>query len=124
MNNLHKDTIEHQTAALFGLKKETMGKTKVRKEFLPLVAELPHGSKTVEITDRDKPVAVLISYTHWSAIISKLTLLMNPTVTIPTIDLIGSVLFIGNPDTAHKKSTNRFKKAIKKSGRKLQDDWQ
>ncbi len=98
-------------ALLLGLKQKTIGKTEARQRLLPLINELDQSNKAVEITDHDKPVAVLIGYHHWSAVISKLSASAKLISVKPKIELMGSVKIIGDLEAAGKRMTKEFEKA-------------
>ena len=116
-NKPYQDSVEQQIGLLLGLKQQTVGKTQARQAFLPLIGELDNLAKTVKITDREEPVAVLISYNHWSAIISKLAMFMKPASSKPKIELMGSVKMIGDLESASKRISKEFEKSIIKSGK-------
>jgi len=116
------DKIEREIDSMLGLKQETIGKTQARQTFLPLIDELDQTAKAVKITDHEEPVAVLIGYSHWSAVISKLSAFMKPISTAPTIELMGSVKIVGDLEVSSKRIAKEFKKAIHKSGRKLRKE--
>src|ERR1700722_18132352 len=117
-NNLRKNYIHEQASALLGLGTETIGKTQARQKFLPLVSDLKVHPRTVEITDKDNPVAVLLSYNHYVSLISQLTkLTKTPKKNKP--NLIGSVIVVGDLDAASKRVGEQFKQAVKRSATSL-----
>jgi hypothetical protein len=118
----YQDKIEQQVNSLLGLKQETIGKTQVRQSFLPLIDELDQTAKAVKITDHEEPVAILIGYEHWSAVISKLSGFIKPISPKPKIELMGSVKIIGDLQAGSKKIAKEFRKAINKSGKKLREE--
>ena len=122
MKNGQKNIVEQQAMALFNIKQETVGKTEARQSFLPLVDELSHSAKAIEITDHQMPVAVLVGYSQWSAIISKLAMLMKPAKTTTKVNLIGSVKIVGDLEVASKRAAEQFRKSINKSGRILRGE--
>ncbi len=109
-----KEDIEKQAATLMGFTQLSVGKTQARKEFFPLVDSLTTSASAVEITDHDKPVAVLLSYQHYIALTSKLCMLAKtPTQPSPP-NLIGSIkLKTSNLEAASDKIAKQFKRSIK-----------
>lgn len=102
-----KNHIHEQATALFGLKTESIGKTEARQNFLPLVADLQKRPRTIEITDRQAPIAMLITYDHYATLISQLAKLSKK-VPKKKIDLMGSVTYIGDLDKAGKEIAEEF----------------
>lgn len=123
-NKFYQDKIERQVNSLLGLKQETIGKTQVRQGFLPLIDELDQAAKAVKITDHEEPVAMLIGYEHWSAVVSKLSTFIKPISTKPQIELMGSVKIIGDLEAGSKRIAKEFRRAINKSGKKLREELQ
>lgn len=121
-NRFYQDALEEQIGSLLGLKQETIGKTQARQALLPLIDQLESAAKAVKITDHEEPVAVLIGYGHWSAIISKLSGFMKPVSKKPKIELMGSVKIIGDLDAGSKCIAKEFKKAISISAKKLKEE--
>ncbi len=93
-----------------GLKSETMGKTQARQDFLPLVASLETNKRLIEITDQARPVAVLLSYEHWTMLISKLASLSD--IDSRRLDLKGSIQIVGNLDSASKEAGEMLMRAV------------
>jgi hypothetical protein len=120
-NKFSRGRVEEQMNSLLGLKQETIGKTQARQAFLPLIDELDEKAKAVRITDHEEPVAMLIGYNHWSAIVSKLTGFMKPTSDKGRIELMGSVKIIGNLEAGSRSIGKKFEKAINKSSKKLKE---
>jgi prevent-host-death family protein len=104
---------------MLGLTCSTIGKTQARQQFLPLVEELHKTSSAIEITDHEKPVAILLSYSHWVALMSKLAMLAKPEKTVKPPNLVGSVEIVGDLDAASKKAAAKFSASLKKTTEKL-----
>ena len=120
MSTTQKNMIEQKMLALIGLQPETIGKTEARKKFFPLVDELSHSIKALAITDRQEPLAVMVGYNQWLAIITKLDTLLKPAKKVPQkINMVGSVKIIGDLDAGSKRIAERFKQAVDKSAKKL-----
>jgi PHD/YefM family antitoxin component YafN of YafNO toxin-antitoxin module len=109
-----KNSVETNAHVLLGLEQESMTKTRARQQFLPLVNELTKCSKAVRITDHDEPAAVLVGYNHWSALISKLSMLSKPFAK-PKKSLMGSVKILGDLEQGSKEAAALFEEAINKS---------
>ena len=122
MRNGQKNMIEQQAMALFNIQQESLGKTEARQSFLPLVDELSHSAKAIEITDHQMPVAVLVGYSQWSAIISKLAVLMKPAKATTRVNLIGSVKIIGDLEAGSKRAAEQFRKSINRSSKILRGE--
>lgn len=114
MSSADKEIVEKNAEVLLGLNKQSISKTKAREQFLPLVNELTRFTKAVQITDHDQPVAVLVSYNHWSALISKLSMLSKPQ-SQPRSNLMGSVKIIGDLEQGSKEAADQFENAVRKS---------
>lgn len=56
---------DNSISLLLGLDYDVLGKSEARQKFFPLVNRLKEESRTVEVTDRDEGVAVLISKFHY-----------------------------------------------------------
>ncbi|HEY9778352.1 MAG TPA: hypothetical protein V6C81_31610 [Planktothrix sp.] len=110
--------IEKQAAAILGVTPKSIGKTQARQNFLPLVDGLGKSASAIEITDHEKPVAMLLSYTHWLALISKLAMLSKGEHH-DRPNLIGSIQIVGDLEPASKKAAERFTRSIKETGEKL-----
>ncbi|CAN5458454.1 hypothetical protein BH11CYA1_BH11CYA1_00360 [soil metagenome] len=111
--------LQKQVVAILGEKPESVGKTQARQNFLPLVDALSQTGTAIEITDHDKPVAVLLSYSHWLAIIAKLTMLSkNDQVSLP-LNLVGSIQITGDLAAGSKKAAAFFSQSLQKTVNKL-----
>lgn len=109
-----KNQIHEQASLLLGLGTEIIGKTEARQRFLPLVSDLKTHPRTVEITEQDNPVAVLLPYNHYVALISQLSKLSGR---VP--NLTGSVVIVGDLDAASKSIGDELEDAIKRSAANL-----
>lgn len=97
-----------------GFTQKSIGKTQARKDFFPLVDSLTTSASAVEITDHDKPVAVLLSYQHYMALTSKLCMLAKSPAQPKSPNLIGSIkLKTGNLEAASEKIAEQFKQSLK-----------
>lgn len=105
-------------ASTLGLKPKTVGKTQARNEFFPLVASLNAANAVVEITDHDEPVAVLLSYQNYLALIAKASI-NAPMVRESEPDLMGSVTINSDLEAAGEEIAELFKTAIDKSAGSL-----
>lgn len=115
-----KENIKKQAAELLGLSQQSIGKTNARKNFFPLVDSLNSSASAVEITDHDKPVAVLLSYEHYVALASKLCMLAKETKSPYTPNLVGSVkIKTANLDAASERAAKQFNKSLKNTARNL-----
>ncbi len=103
-------------AGLLGIKPTRIGKTEARQNFLPLVSELVRQPGAIEITDHDQPVAVLVSHSHWAAIMSKLAQSNNQS---PPVDLRGSVKIIGDLEAASKEAGQELLQSVKRRAKNL-----
>ncbi len=112
--------IEQQASLLMGLTQQSVGKTRARKEFFPLVDSLNTSGSVVEITDHDRPVAVLLSYQHYIALASKLCMHAKVEDASKSPSLIGSVkIKTKNLEAASKRIARQFKQSIKDSAGEL-----
>lgn len=114
-----KGTYIHERASgLLGVGTERIGKTRARQEFLPLVDDLKKRPRAIEITDREHPVAVLLAYEHYAALISQLSKL---TEKLPNraLELVGSVVILGDLDEASREIADEFKQAYERSAAEL-----
>jgi hypothetical protein len=96
----------------------SMGKTELRQALLPMVSELQVDSKVIEITDRDRPVAVLLSYQHYQALLA----LAKKAMTRPVeqhVFLMGSVEILGDLETASREIAAEWEQAIERSAAEL-----
>jgi PHD/YefM family antitoxin component YafN of YafNO toxin-antitoxin module len=114
-----KNHIHEQASTLLGLGTEIMGKTRARQQFLPLVEDLKKHPRTIEITDRADPVAVLLTYEHYVSLISQLSKLIQKTATKDKVDLMGSVVIVGDLDAASKEIAEEFANAMNRSAANL-----
>lgn len=115
-----QDNIKRKAAELMGLSQKSVGKTSARKNFFPLVDSLNQTTTVVEITDHDKPVAVLLSYDHYIALASKLCMLAKESHTPYSPNLIGSVKIKSTDlDAASAKVAKQFKQSLKKTANNL-----
>jgi len=113
-----QEYIPDQSEGLINMASLSMGKTELRQALLPLVSELQINPKVVEITDRDKPVAVLLSYDHYMA----LSELAKKAVTYGAerrVWLMGSVEILGDLEAASKEITEEWEQAIERSAAEL-----
>ena len=111
--------IDKTTAPASAPKSLSMGKTQARKEFLPLVDAVAQGHTAVEITDHDKPVAVLLSYQNYVMMTSKLAML-SPSLYESKPSLVGSVRILADDlEAASAEIADVFKTAIESSAKKL-----
>lgn len=74
-----------------GFTQESIGKTQARKEFFPLVDRLGESFSAVEITDHNKPVAVILSHQYYVSLIAKLRMLEKAQTLKSQPGLIGSI---------------------------------
>jgi len=115
-----KEDIERQAATLMGFTQQSVGKTQARKNFFPLVDSLTTSASAVEITDHDKPVAVLLSYEHYMALSSKLCMLAKTPAHPKSRNLIGSIkLKTDNLEAASEKIAKKFKRSLKDTASSL-----
>ncbi len=118
MSNL-KDS-QKKAATLMGFTQKSMGKTQARREFFPLVDSLSTTSSIVEISDHNKPVAVLLSYENYAALTAKLCMLANAANQHPMPNLMGSIKIVTDDlDEASKRISEKFEKSVKQSVKKL-----
>lgn len=113
------EELKNKGTAMIGLSRSTIGKTQARQNFLPLVEELQEKCLAVEITDHDKPVAILLSYNHWIAIMSKLAILSKAEKMVAVPNLLGSVAIVGDLDAGSKKAAKQFTISLKKTAENL-----
>lgn len=116
------EDIEKKAANLMGLSQQSIGKTQARKEFFPLVDSLGENSSTIEITDHNKPVAVLLSYHHYIALTSKLCMLSKEQDQEKDNgpNLTGSIKIKSKSlEESSKKVADKFKKSLKESSKQL-----
>lgn len=113
------DELKNQGATMLGLTYSTIGKTQARQQFLPLVEELHKTCSAVEITDHEKPVAILLSYNHWVALMSKLAMLGKHERLVKPPNLVGSIAIVGDLDEASKKAAAKFSASLKNTAEHL-----
>lgn len=115
-----KEDIEKQAATLMGFTQLSVGKTQARKNFFPLVDSLTTSASAVEITDHDKPVAVLLSYEHYMTLASKLCMLAKTPTQTKSPDLVGSIkIKTDNLEAASDKIAKQLKKSVKNTAGNL-----
>jgi PHD/YefM family antitoxin component YafN of YafNO toxin-antitoxin module len=114
-----KNLIHEQASILLGVGTEIMGNTQARQGFLPLVEDLKKHPRTIEITDRANPVAVLLTYDHYVSLISQLSKLIQKTATKEKVDLMGSVVIVEDLDAASKEIAEEFVEAVDRSAANL-----
>ncbi len=114
------DEIEKHAAAVMGYTQQSIGKTQARKEFFPLVDALSTTSSVVEITDHDKPVAVLLSYQNYVALAAKLSMLTKASAQQAAPNLIGSITIkTDNLEAASQKIADSFAESRDETASKL-----
>jgi prevent-host-death family protein len=96
----------------------SMGKSELRQAFLPLVSELQAHPKVVEITDRDRPVAVLLSYQHYTVLQALAKKAMTAGVH-KKVSIIGSVEILGDFEAASKEIAAEWEQAVERSAAEL-----
>jgi len=89
-----------------------IGKAQARKEFLPLVSSLRSNRQPVEITEHGKPVAVLLAYDTYLA-------LVNSGDTKRVSQLVGSVEILGDLELERRAINKSFKKSIARRSKLL-----
>lgn len=115
-----KETIKNQVAALLGVTQQSIGKTNARKNFFPIVDSLNSSASAVEITDHDRPVAVLLSYEHYIALASKLCMLAKEAENTYSPNLVGSIKIKSSDlEAASERISKRVKDSIKNSAKSL-----
>lgn len=115
-----KETIKNQVAALLGVTQQSIGKTNARKNFFPIVDSLNSSASAVEITDHDRPVAVLLSYEHYIALASKLCMLAKEAENTYSQNLVGSIKIKSSDlEAASERISKRVKDSIKNSAKSL-----
>ncbi len=117
-SNSSKNFISEQASALLGLNTESVGKTQARQEFLPMVDDLKKHPRMIEITDRNNPVAVLLGYDQYAALVSQLAKFIKQSLK-KKVDLMGSVIIVGDLEAASKEIAEEFEKAIERSAASL-----
>lgn len=114
------EKLKNEGATMLGLTLSSIGKTQARQNFLPLVEDLQKTCSAVEITDHEKPVAILLSYSHWVALMSKLAMLVKQEDrTVKPPNLVGSIEIVGDLDAASKKAAAKFSGSLKNTAEKL-----
>jgi hypothetical protein len=117
MSEYMANLTEKKTVAL-GLTPQTVGKTQARKEFFPLVDSLCSANSAVEITDHDKPVAVLLSYQNYVALTAK-ACAQAGSAKPQSPNLIGSVVINSDLNAASEKIAGMFRVSLDESAGKL-----
>jgi PHD/YefM family antitoxin component YafN of YafNO toxin-antitoxin module len=108
-----EDNIERHAATLMGFTQQSVGKTQARRDFFPLADSLATSASAVEITDHDKPVAVLLSYQHYMALAGELCLLAITPAHPKSANLIRSIkLKTDNLEAASQKIAEQFKRSL------------
>lgn len=107
------EELKNQGAKFLGLNYSKIGKTQARQKFFPLVEDLHKTCSAVEITDHEKPVAILLSYNHWVALMSKVAMLSKQERLVKPPDLVGSIEIINDLDAASKKLAAKFSRSHK-----------
>lgn len=116
---MSNNEIDKTTAPASAPKTLRMGKTQAREEFLSLVNAVAQGVTAVEITDHDRPVAVLLSYQNYIMMTSKLAML-TPSPSEAKPSLVGSIqILVDDLEAASAEVADVFKTAIKTSAKKL-----
>lgn len=112
------EPIDNEMANLFGLKRSRIGKTEARQRFLPLVNQLANESMVFEITEHDKPVAMLVSYGRWAAMVSQLKALTKNAEPKP-IDLRGSIEILGDLEAGSKRAGEELLRSMRRRAKNL-----
>lgn len=116
MPNRKHNYFHRQANSVLGVDTEVIGKTDARQTFFPLVEGLKTSPKVIEITDRGQPVAVLLKYSQYLSLISRLANSLKPGV---PHDLMGSITIVGDLESGSKEIAESFRLALKESGDKL-----
>lgn len=112
--------MEKQVAAVLGLTVKSVGKTHALQNFLPLVDGLNQTCSAIEITDHEMPVAMLLSYNHWIALVRKLTMHSSKgALPVARPDLMGSVKILGDLEQGRAEVAALFASSIEQSAEKL-----
>lgn len=93
---------------------QTLGKTMVRQNFLSMVDKVAEEHILLEITDRNVPVAVMVSYQQWIALLSK-----EQAESKSPDDLRGSIKIQGNLADSSSAISKLFIDSAKKSAYEL-----
>lgn len=111
---------EKKVASIFGVKKRTVGKTQARKDFFPLVDQLDKSKTAVEITDHDKPVAVLIGYEQYLNLMTRLYTVAETCEFENRNSLLNSIeLQVDDLEEASREISKQFENSIQESMEKL-----
>jgi PHD/YefM family antitoxin component YafN of YafNO toxin-antitoxin module len=114
------EELENKVTAMLGITAQSIGKTEARQRFLPLVDALCQSATAVEITEHDKPVAMLLSYSHWIALVTKLEMLSSrERISIKQPNLIGSVQVLGDLEAGSAVAAETLTKALKDRAERL-----
>ncbi len=92
---------------------EKVGKTKARARFLPLVKSVGKGT-TIAITERNKPVAVMMSWSEYLQLTSKSRGKQTKKNT-----LVGSLRIVGDLESGDREIAKLFAESLKTSGKRL-----
>lgn len=112
------EPIDNEIDNFLGLKSRRIGKTEARQQLLPLINQLANEPMVFEITEHDKPVAMLVSHGRWAAMISKLKSLTKNTEP-KEIDLRGSVEILGDLDAGSKEAGEALLRSLKRRAKNL-----
>jgi len=96
------------------MKLKKVGKSLARERFLPLINELENQSGAIEITDRGRSIAVLMSYRTYQQIIQKAKVPNKP-----AFKLSGSMTLLGDLEQGSKEIAEDFLRAIDRSAAEL-----
>ncbi len=112
--------IQKQAADLMGFTQKSVGKIQARKDFFSLVDAVGTTCSAFEITDHDKPVAVLMSYQHYVLLVAKICMLTKIQLKTPPPNLIGSIkIKTENLESASERISAKFAKSLKNTASKL-----
>lgn len=95
---------------------EELGKTEARQQFLSLVDGIDEQTKSLAITDRGKPVAVIMGYKQFKALVDVLKKNADATQQNP---FDGLVVHVGDLEKSNKKVNALFQKSLKKSAESI-----
>jgi prevent-host-death family protein len=86
-----------------------MGKSEAREKFLPLMDKVAKQKTTVEITDRDNSIAVIIDYSEYQILLAKTGMQTQK------FQLVGSLAEKGDIEKASKEISKDLNAALKRS---------
>lgn len=112
------EPIDNEIDNFLGFKPRRIGKTEARQQLLPLINQLANEPMVFEITEHDKPVAMLVSHGRWTAMVSKLKSLLKDTGP-KNVDLMGSVEIIGDLEAGSKKAGEDLLRSIRRRAKNL-----